>query len=104
MKKFNVKKAEKELTEISHNHNITTNVATQVVINNMMIYNTLLDQYVKEGKTNNIYLLYQMSSTIFKQLKEYKIVPSTVEEKTGDEDAFQNFVGTYNKKQIEVRN
>jgi hypothetical protein len=77
IKKFSVSKIEKELMDINKDYNMKSTVAVQVVVNNLLIYNTLLEKYLN-GDEKNIYLLYQMSSTIFKQLKEYNLLPSSL--------------------------
>lgn len=98
IKKFPVTKIEKELLDINKKSNIKSNAAVQVVINNLKIYNQLLDEYMG-GKSTNIYLLYQMSSTIFKQLKEYKILPSDVQNGDGENDyEFNKFIKNVNSK------
>lgn len=103
MKKFNIKTIEKELLEINQENKIKSKAAVQLVVNSLLIYNQLLDDY-NNGKQNNLYLLYQMSSTVFKMLKEYKIIPSTVEDNKEETDSFNEFVNTFKKKKIEVRN
>lgn len=76
IKKFAVSRIEKELKMINKLYNIKSDVAIHLLINNLKIYNDLLDKYIS-GDSKNIYLMYQMSSTIFKQLKEYNLLPTS---------------------------
>jgi hypothetical protein len=81
VKKFNIKKIEEELKEINTANDIQTTAVIQLVINNMNLYNEMLDVY-KGGDTNKVFLLYQLNGQIFKQLKEFNIMPSS--KKKGD--------------------
>jgi hypothetical protein len=100
MKKFNIKKHQKELTDINEVCKIKSTAAVQLVINNMMIYNQCLDDF-NGGEQNKLYILYQMSSTIFKQLKEYKLLPTSIEEDTDkDEDKFSTFKNKFKKPEM----
>jgi hypothetical protein len=92
MKKFNVKTIEKQLLEINEKHGISTKVAVQNLVNALSMYNETLEKYVHQDETHLVYILYQMSGSINKMLKEFKILPSSIKMvDTKDEDKFNDF-------------
>lgn len=94
MKKYNIANLRKELGEINAKNNIQSDAAINIIINNAEIYNTLIDK-LKAGDDKKLYVLYQMSATIFKQLKDFNIMPSNtgkqpVQPKTLWDDEFSD--------------
>jgi hypothetical protein len=75
IKLFNVKKVENELQSINDNNQIETKAAIQLITNNLELYNSLVRDF-KNGDSKKVYILYQLNGQIFKQLKEFGILPS----------------------------
>lgn len=98
MEKFNVEKIEKNLIKVAKENNIRDMAAVHLIINNMMIYNELLQKQI-EGDDKKLYLLYQMSSTIFKQLSEFHLVPLKKDKKEKkDASVLENLITKVNKR------
>ena len=74
MKKINISKITKQLEAINSQSNKECEAGLQVLINNLEIYNTLLKMF-ESGDFKQVYLLYQMSATIFKQLEKFNVFP-----------------------------
>lgn len=85
MKKFNISKITKDLEAISANSGASADAAIQLLTNNLEIYNILLKEF-EAGDKKQIYLLYQMSATISKNLQLYNIYPDKTD--TDKEDSF----------------
>ena len=103
MKKFVISRIEKELMEINELNGIKTKSAIQLVINNMYIYNKLLEEF-QDGDTKKVYILYQLNGQIFKQLKEFKVLPSAIKEMNDrpEEEGVDDFIQNL-KNKIEKR-
>lgn len=80
MKKFDLKKIEKELRDINKENDIKTTAGIQLILNNIMLYNDLVDLY-ESGEMGKVYILYQLTGSIFKQLDKYNIYPDSTKEK-----------------------
>jgi len=76
LKKFQVLKIEKELLAINADKGINCQGAVQLIVNNLRLYNEVIDQY-RDGDASKLYLIYQINGQIFKQLKEFNILPSS---------------------------
>ena len=83
MKKISITKTKKEL----ENSNVDA-IHTDMIINNIQLYNDLLDEY-KTSK-HNAYLIYQLNMQIVKQLVEVKKLNEKL--KPDKPDEFTNFI------------
>lgn len=90
MKKITIKNIKLELQKL--NADAPT---TELILNNISLYNDLVDKYIK-GDSSNTYLLYQLNNQIIKQIDtlKRKVTSGYVEE----EDTFNKM-----KKKIETR-
>lgn len=77
IKEFNTKKVEFELSKINKILGIKTKAPIQLIVNSMLLYNEIIHLY-KNGDTKKVYLIYQLNGQIFKQLKEFRILPSSI--------------------------
>lgn len=96
MDKFNIKKITAQLNKLNRESGKDINAGIVLISNNLEIYNTLLVLFIA-GDLKQIYLLYQMSATIYKQLEKFNIFPNK-KELNEKEDGF-----TTMKKNIENR-
>ena len=94
MKKITLTKLKKQLS--SNNVDDTT---IELIINNTILYNTLIDNYL-EGKQVNTYLIYQLNSQIQKQITTAKVKN---EKSNEGEASTEDFIKSF-KKKIEKRN
>ncbi len=99
MKKFDTAKITRQLKKINVESGKDVETGIQVLTNNLEIYNILLEKF-ENGDMKQIYLLYQMSATITKQLSMFNIFP---DKKSNDdkEDSFKELVSKV--KNIEKR-
>lgn len=74
IKKFDVKKITTQLKKINKDNNKPVEAGIQLLINNMLVYNHLVED-VDFKATKTLYLIYQMSSTIMNQLDKFNIFP-----------------------------
>jgi hypothetical protein len=72
IKKFDTKKAERELRKVCKENDIPV-TAISIISNNMKIYNSFVDAY-QLGEVS-IHVLFQISGLIMKHLKEFKQTP-----------------------------
>jgi hypothetical protein len=87
MNQFDIPETRKQLKKINKANGITLHTAIDLIVNNMQLYNDVLEK-VCGGEEKYIWMLYPLNSTIFKQLKEFGIMPSSkkindVQEETG---------------------
>jgi hypothetical protein len=96
MKKMVVIKHKKELQELNASES-----TIQLILNNILLYNDLVDKY-NAGNSTNDYLLYQLNNQILKQTDNVRRVYLKMQEKEDEvkpvEDAFTSL-----KKNIERR-
>jgi len=97
MEKFDIAKIKKQLTKINRENGKDVNAGIQLVINNCELYNKMIDT-VEAGNTKAVYLLYQMSSTIFNELASWNIFPDKKAMKQDADDLF-----TQMKNKVEKR-
>jgi len=100
MKKFAIRIIEKQLLEINKKNGVSTNAAVQLIVNNLQLYNDLLFRYTKQDDTSLVFILYQINGQIFKQLKEYKILPSAVKMIDDKEDGFTKMIEDVKLKKV----
>ena len=100
MKKFAIRTIEKQLLEINKKNGVSTNAAVQLIVNNLQLYNDLLYRYTKQDDTSLVFILYQINGQIFKQLKEFKILPSAVKMIDDKEDAFTKMIEDVKLKKV----
>lgn len=84
MKKINIQKVKKEL----ENYNID-DTHKEMIINNIQLYNEILNDYKTSTEKKNAYLLYQLNMQIIKQLVEVKKLNQKFDD--GSEDDFMKF-------------
>lgn len=77
VEKFDLKKNEKELKQIAKDTNTKADNTIFVILNNMQMYNDIVDEY-RRGEKTKIYLMYQLNASIFKQLALFGQVPAKV--------------------------
>lgn len=98
MDKFNIAESKKVLKEAAKNSGTNSKLPIQVILNNMDIYNGLIDDY-RDGDSKKVYLIYQMSSTIFNQLSTFGLVPPKVKEtKKSDESIMAELITEVNRR------
>lgn len=98
MEQFNITKSKKELKSAAENSDTKADLAIQIILNNMAIYNDLILGY-DLGDTKKNYLIYQMSSTIFNELKEFGLVPPKVKAAGKSESsALEDIINSVNKR------
>jgi len=74
VEKFDQNKIQRQLRKINKINNQPVDAGIQIIINNIIVYNNLVERIdYKEIKT--MYLIFQMSSTIFNELKSFNIYP-----------------------------
>lgn len=95
MKKFETDKILKQLKKINKDAGKDIETGIQLIINNLEIYNTLLDKF-ERGDFKQVYLLYQMSSTIFKQLASFNIFPDKKESENSNNDSLSELIKKVN--------
>jgi len=100
MKKFAIRIIEKQLLEINKKNGVSTNAAVQLIVNNLQLYNDLLFRYTKQDDTSLVFILYQINGQIFKQLKEFKILPSAVKMIDDKEDGFTKMIEDVKLKKV----
>ena len=86
MEKFDIKKAAKQLKKTAELAEINADATIFLIQNNMMLYNDLIDAYLL-GDTAKVYLMYQLSGSIFKQLAAFQQVPTKQKEVKKTEDS-----------------
>ena len=97
MKHFNIKTLTTQLRKINKESGKDVDAGIQLILNNLEIYNFLLAKF-ELGDLKQVYLLYQMSMSIFKQLASYNIYP---DKKSSDVEVEDDFIKM--KKTIEKR-
>lgn len=98
MDKFNIATSKRDLKAAAKITETKADLSIQVILNNMAIYNGLIDDY-REGDTKKAYLMYQMSSTIFNQLAAFGLVPPKVKEsKKTEESIIADVIESVNKR------
>ena len=97
--KFDIIKAEKELKKVCKTFNISI-IAIQLILNNMKIYNSYVEDYINGGGTS-IQVLFQISGLIMKHLKEFHLTPPRQKKEEEDED--ETKLGKIEKKKKETR-
>lgn len=74
MDKFDIKKITAQLKKVNKNENKDIYAGIQIILNNMEIYNTLIDNF-DHTKSKELYIIYQLSVTLFKQLEKFGVFP-----------------------------
>jgi len=98
VEKFDLKKNEKELKQIAKDTNTKADNAIFVILNNMQMYNDIVDEY-RRGNDKKVYLMYQLNASIFKQLALFGQVPAKVKEsKKSDESVLADMIKEVNKR------
>lgn len=97
MEQFDIKKIGKQLKKINADNGKDVNAGVQLVMNNMELYNTLLGK-METGQVKTMYLLYQVSSTIFNQLREFNIFPDKKAMKQDADDFFNQVKSKVEKR------
>lgn len=98
MDKFDIIKAKKELKSAAEKSGTSAALSIQVVLNNMEMYNKLVDE-LRLGDSKKIYLIYQMSATIFTQLEKFGLVPPKIKDtKKKDEASIDAFINAINER------
>lgn len=98
MEKFDTKKHKKILEKVAKDSNIQADSTIFLIINNMLLYNDLVDDYLS-GNTSKQYLLYQLSGSIFKQLSAFQQVPTKQKDNgTTEESKILNVINKVNKR------
>ncbi len=98
IEKFNIKKLTRQLKKINKENNKPCDAGIQLITNNMMVYNELVDN-INYKETKTLYLIYQMSATVFNQLKEFQIFPDKKKADNDDQDDKLTLI----KKKFETR-
>ena len=83
--KFDSAKIQRQLRKINKENNQPVDTGIQIIINNIIIYNNLVDK-INYSEIKTLYLIFQMSSTIFNELKNFNIYPQkkTAKEKNDE--------------------
>jgi len=98
MEKFNITKMEKELKAKAKETDTNADGAIFLVINNMRVYNDLIDDYIAGEKIKS-YFMYQLNATIFKQLDTFGLVPAKQKAtKKTDESKLLDVISKVNKR------
>jgi len=63
MEKFDLKKNEKELKQIAKDTKTKADATIFVILNNMQMYNDIVDEY-RNGDKAKVYLMYQLNASI----------------------------------------
>jgi hypothetical protein len=96
MKRISGVKIKKELIALN-----AAESAIDLILNNVSLYNDLIDRYkTGEGK-NNGYLLYQLNSQIVKQIDNVKKINLKLD--IQPEDSFTSLIKDIRKKKVEKR-
>lgn len=98
MEKFDITAMEKQLKKVNRDNNLPSNSgALNIITNSMMMYNDLIT-LINSGDNNKMYLLYQLSATIFKQLAEFQLVPVKKKEvETKNKSVLENIINDIEK-------
>lgn len=98
MEKFNIAEKQAELYAVADKTGTQAAASIQLIVSNMILYNDLIDEYCKGNKVKS-YFMYQLNSTIFKQLAAFGCVPPKVKEtKKSDESALADIIKAVNKR------
>lgn len=90
---FDIEKHKKALQKIAKENNIKDESAITVIINEMEVYN----QTINDSKVSRL-VLFQISSSIFKKLKDFQLVPDKKRIDTDTEDELTNILKSVRKK------
>ncbi|MBV5313249.1 MAG: hypothetical protein JZU47_08135 [Prolixibacteraceae bacterium] len=90
MKKINISKTKIQLTKIVEENNLS-NFPINLIQNNIEIYNNLIEN-IDISNTKNVYIVTNLSTTIFNQLKHYNIFPEKKHTKNDESDSFIQLV------------
>lgn len=98
MIRIDYNKTKRELTKAAKAHNIKDITAITLIMNNIEIYNKLLDTEEINTKVN--YLIQQVNGQIMKQLAMFKLLPkySVESEQKEDEDGFKKMIKKLEKR------
>jgi hypothetical protein len=98
VEKFDLKKNEKELKQVAKDTNTKADSSIFVILNNMQMYNDIVDEY-RRGEKTKIYLMYQLNASIFKQLALFGLVPAKVKATAkNDDSALADIIKEVNKR------
>ena len=98
MEKFNITKMEKELKAKAKETDTNADGAIFLIINNMRLYNDLIDDYLAGEKVKS-YFMYQLNASIFKQLAAFGLVPAKIKAtKKSDESKLLDVITKVNKR------
>lgn len=75
MKKINLTKLKKELTDLK-----ADNSTFELIVNNVYLYNDLVAKYTAGNIGRDIYLMYQVNSQIIKQIADLKKIQNKMGE------------------------
>lgn len=91
--KFNIQKHKQELEAIAKANNIESQSAVTVIINEMEVYN----QTIEDEKVSRL-VLFQISSSIFKKLKDFQLVPTLKKTEIENEDELTKIMKNVRKR------
>lgn len=98
VEKFDIKKNEKELKQIAKDTDTKADATIFVILNNMQMYNDIVDEY-RRGDKAKVYLMYQLNASIFKQLEKFGQVPAKVKASDkSDESALADIIKSVNTR------
>lgn len=97
IQKFDTKKYKKQLRKVNKENNKPIDAGIILIINNMEVYNQLVEN-IDPTNSKAAYLIYQLSATIFNQLRDFQIFPDKKKDKDVDNDQFTNLINKLNQK------
>lgn len=86
MKKITIKKVKEVLAQLYADPS-----TTELIMNNVILYNDLVDTY-NSGKKTNQYLMYQLNNQIIKQIENVKKLNIKLSSTSIDEDDFTQMI------------
>jgi hypothetical protein len=95
MKKVNVTKAKQELDKVSG-----SDAKKTIIINNIELYNDLIEAYKDDPEQHNIYIIYQLNGMIIKQMNEMEKLARNNEDV--DDDTFKAVIDAVKKSKTKT--
>jgi len=75
MIKFDLDKVKRELNKINKENDLKSELGINLILSNMILFNASIDEINEGNNQTKKYFLYNLNSTIFKQLDKFKIYP-----------------------------
>lgn len=98
LEQFDIPKVEVELNQVAEETGTHASSTIQLILSNMWLYNDLIEDYMN-GEKVKAYFMYQLNSTIFKQLAAFGCVPPKVKDsKKKEESALEAIIKSVNSR------